>query len=154
MTAAEAALQRGDYQQCLALLEPLAKKYPLTIRKGAQIRMLMITAWMGKGDNDQAISTCRLITNCKDPELRQEARQLLSVLEAPNLPRPENWSISLPSIEVSEVNGRSLSKNTRRKKSKPDKATFPPTGPTKALEIGFSIFVLIVLSGLTLLLKH
>ena len=44
LAAAEAAISRGDYGQCLALLEPLAKNHPLPQAEGAKIRMLMVTA--------------------------------------------------------------------------------------------------------------
>ncbi|HJN33170.1 MAG TPA: hypothetical protein QF700_03550, partial [Prochlorococcus sp.] len=101
LAEAEAALSRGDYGQSLALLEPMAASYPLPHAEGARIRMLMVTAWMGQGDERKALATCRLLTRCKDLELRQNAKQLLIVLEAPSLQRPANWSIRLPSLAIS-----------------------------------------------------
>ena len=37
IAAAEAALERGDYGQCLDLLEPLLQKHPLTDQQGSKI---------------------------------------------------------------------------------------------------------------------
>ncbi len=148
---AEQALESGDYQQCLNLLEVLAKEYPLTEKKGAQIRMLMVTALMGKGQEQEAISTCRLLTHCKDNNLRQKARQLLEVLEAPSLPRPDNWSITLPKIDFTDSKGgarQNLKKRIPKETPPP-----PPTGPTKFLSIGFSLLVLIVLIVLSFALS-
>ena len=34
----------------------------------------MITAWMGQGQDDKAIATCRLLSRCRDPKLRQQAK--------------------------------------------------------------------------------
>ena len=45
---AEAALARGDYSQCLNALEKLSEKHSLNTPEGSKIRMLMVTAWMGK----------------------------------------------------------------------------------------------------------
>ena len=89
---AEAALDRGDYGQCLELLEPLAEAHPITDPEGARIRMLMVTAWMGQGQEAKALSTCRMLTRCRDSDLRLRAKQLLEVLEAPSLQRPASWS--------------------------------------------------------------
>ena len=55
---AEAAVSRGDYVQGIALLEPLVKSHPLPGKEGSTIRMLMVTALMGKGDDPKAISIC------------------------------------------------------------------------------------------------
>ncbi len=150
--SAEVALERGDYGQCLEYLEPLEQKYPLTTYKGAKIRMLMVTAFMGKGDEGKAISTCRLITRCKDPDLRQRSKQLLSVLEAPSLTRPKDWSIRLPKIDLNPSTG-GTSKNTNKKKRKQPSPPLPPTGPTKAFSIGFSSLAGVILIILTILLS-
>lgn len=100
LAEAQQALDRGDYGQCLRLLEPLATTHPINEPEGALIRMLMVTAWMGQGEERRAISTCRLLTRCKDPDLRIRARQLLNVLEAPSLERPARWSMQLPTLEI------------------------------------------------------
>ena len=57
LSEAEAALERGDYGQCLDLLLPLAETHPPNSPEGPRLRYLMITAWMGQGQDDKAIST-------------------------------------------------------------------------------------------------
>ena len=84
LAAAEAALERGDYGQCIALLEPLAEANPITNSQGAEIRMLLVTAWMGKGDESKALSICRLLTRCKDLEVRNK-------IFCSSGGGPENW---------------------------------------------------------------
>lgn len=152
---AETALMHGEYRKCLLLLEPLIKSNPLTAKEGAQIRMLLVTAYMGKGDNEKAIKTCRILTKCRDEEIRKNAKQLLPILEAPSLPRPKNWSIILPKIGIENV-GDSDFRSTSRKRFVIDKGTKidPPTGPTKSPQAGFIIIVLIVITGLTFLLSN
>ena len=74
---AEAALARGDYSQCIQALEELSKEHPLNSTEGSKVRMLMVTAWMGKGDNKKAISICRQLTRSKDNKIREISKQLL-----------------------------------------------------------------------------
>ena len=148
---AEQALERGDYGQCLRLLEPLAEAHPITDPKGASVRMVMVTAWMGQGDDQKAIATCRLLTRCKDVDLRNRARQLLSVLEAPSLDRPARWSMQLPTLEMAPKLGKRPRSSRRSRKPKPPPP--PPTGPTRGPSAGFAALVLAVLLGLTLLLS-
>ena len=151
LNAAEAALERGDYGQCIALLEPLAESNPISDRRGAEIRMLMVTAWMGKGDDNKALSTCRLLTRCKDPELRTRARQLLEVLEAPSLDRPSSWTMRLPTLDMDPKLGKSPTLLKRRKVA--PRPPRPPTGPTRAPAAGFAFVVIAVLVALTFLLS-
>ncbi len=152
MISAEAALERGDYGQCLALLKEIEKKYPITTKEGSEIRMLMVTALMGQGNDKQALSLCRLLTHCKNDDIRESAKQLLSVLEAPSLPRQSNWSIKLPSIETTVISGKQINFGSN-KTSKKQISKHPPTGPTKALDMGFSLIVLSILLLLTLILS-
>ncbi|KZR86902.1 hypothetical protein MITS9509_00845 [Synechococcus sp. MIT S9509] len=151
LAAAERALERGDYGLCLRLLEPLADANPITEPEGAAIRMVMVTAWMGQGEERKAISTCRLLTRCKDPDLRNRARQLLSVLEAPSLERPARWSMQLPTLDMAPRVGKGTLTSRRRRGPPPPPP--PPTGPTQAPSAGFAVLVLAVLIGLTLLLS-
>ncbi len=130
LAAAEAALERGDYGQCIALLEPLAEATSNSDSQGAEIRMLLVTAWMGKGDESKALSTCRLLTRCKDPELRNRARQLLDVLEAPSLARPESWSMQLPTLEMDPSVGKRPKLLNRRKLPPPAAITSYRSNPS------------------------
>ncbi len=153
LTTAEAALGSGEYGKSLELLEALAKKYHLPSKEGAEVRMLMVTAWMGQGQEEKAMKTCRLITHCKDAELRQLAKQMLSVLEAPSLERPKNWSVQLPILKASVISSKSIQSKKRQSIKSSKAKQLPPTGPTEALQIGFISLVIVVLIGLTMLLS-
>ena len=150
---AEAALERGDYGLCLQLLEPLVADCPITDPAGAQIRMLMVTAWMGQGQEEKALSTCRLLTRCRDNEVRTRAKQLLEVLEAPSLQRPARWSMQLPTLDLAPQMGERPRPIRRRRNQGPPPPPPPPTGPTTAAAPGFAVVVLLVFIGLTVLLS-
>ena len=153
LSEAEAALERGDYGQSLDLLLPLAEQHPLNSPEGPGLRLLMITAWMGKGQDDKAIATCRMLSRCSDTKLRQQAKQLLGVLEAPSLDRPERWSMRMPQLELNGSGSGQTSTMRRRQSRRPDPPPLPPTGPTRSPAAGFAVLVMAVLLGITLLLS-
>ncbi|WP_320676426.1 DUF3153 domain-containing protein [Prochlorococcus sp. MIT 1300] len=154
LAKAEKALACGDYGQVLSLLEPLTKVYPPKQEEGAKIRIMIVTALMGLGQEQKAIKIVRQLTHGKNPELRQLAKQLLEVLEAPSLPRPSNWSIDLPALDLEETN-ISYQKNNARFTNKTNKnlPPLPPTGPTKGMDLGFTFLALTILISLTFLLS-
>ena len=105
LSQAEEALERGDYGQCISFLEDLSEIHPSSEPEGSKIRILLATAYIGKGDNLKAISTCKLLAKCPDKDIREKAKQLIPILEAPRLKRPSNWSIEIPNIPR---NGRTI----------------------------------------------
>ena len=146
--AAEVALDKGDYNLCIKILDPLLQTSSAEVEIGGRLRLLMITAYMGKGDELKAIDICRSIVNNKKDNVRQQAKQLLSILNAPNLPKPSNWSVEIPKIEMEP----SLKSSFRQEKKK-EKTYYPPTGPTKNLGFGFSIMTLFIFLLLTFILS-
>ena len=153
LSTAEAALERGDYGQCLELLTPLADARPLPDPEGSRIRLLMVTALMGQGREQDAVAACRLLSRAGDPDLRQQARQLLAILEAPSLERPERWSMRLPELKLNATGAAAPTAVRRRRSRKPPPPPPPPTGPTRAPALGFALVVAAVLLGLTVLLS-
>ena len=145
--AAEAALDTGDYRLCIKIIDPLLLSYSTATLIGAQLRLLKVTAYIGKGDEQKAINICQLLINHKEATVRQQAKQLLSILDAPYLAKPSNWSVEIPKIEINP----SLKSSFRKTKEK--KANHPPTGPTKNLDFGFSIITLLIVSLITFLLS-
>ena len=148
---AEAALDRGDYNSCIELVDPLLLTFQEDTAIGGQLRLLIVTAYMGKGDEERAINVCKALTHNKKESVRQQAKQLLSILEAPNLPIPSNWSVEIPKIEM-EPSLKSSFRKTKKKKEE-ERINHPPTGPTKNLDFGFSIIALLIILLLTFFLS-
>ena len=146
--AAEAALEKGDYNYCIKILDPLLLDSPPETPIGGQLRLLIVTAYMGKGDEKNAINICQTLIQNKKESIRQQAKQLSAILDAPHLPRPSNWSVEIPKIEM----GPSLKSSFRKSKKKKERIKHPPTGPTKSLDFGFSIITLLIILLLTFLL--
>ena len=146
---AEAALDKGNYSFCIKVVDPLLLEYQAETSIGGQLRLIIITAYMGKGDEQKAINICKTLINSKQENVRQQAKQLISILDAPHLPRPSNWSVEIPKIEIDS----SIKSSFRKTKKKKKKFNHPPTGPTKNLDFGFSIITLLAILLLTFLLS-
>ncbi len=151
---AEAALDRGEYTKCIDLINKITQENKLNDYELSTTKMLIVTAFMGLGKQEEAISTCKGLINCKDPTIREHARQLILILEAPTLERPDNWSIKLPigdlnSFKESKLNFKAAYTKGNNKKVRKTKA-LPPTGPTKGMDVGFVIIVMSFLILLTI----
>ena len=70
---------------------------------GGKLRLIIVTAYMGKGEEQKAINICQTLIHNKKESVRQQAKQLLSILDAPQLPKPSNWSIEIPKLEMEPV---------------------------------------------------
>lgn len=154
LAPARRALDRGDYGLVLRQLEPLVEQHPPSTPLGAQLQLLMATAWMGLGRSEPAIACCQRIRGCGDAVLRAQAQELQAVLEAPVLRRPREWSLTLPALaEAPPLEGRLQSGGVRRRRrsAEPESPPPPPVGPTRP-PIGFALVVLVVLTALALLL--
>jgi hypothetical protein len=149
VAAARQALDRGEYGKVLGLLEPLADQHPAVTAKGAGLRLLITTALMGQGRTDQAAACCRTLLACSDVALRSQARDLLTVLEAPALRRPRDWSLTLPDLS-STPSIEGLGSGSRRlPRSQPPPPPPPPVGPTRA-PLGFAALAGVVLLAVLL----
>ena len=151
LRAARQAIDRGEYGQCLRLLEPLAAAHGPASAIGAGVRLLMATALMGQGQTEQAADCCRSLKACVDATLRAQAKDLLTVLEAPALQRPRHWSLTLPDLgqqgALLEGSGAGLA---GRRRQRPAPEPPPPVGPTPA-PVGFAAIVAVLLAALLLL---
>jgi len=150
LSSARQAIDRGEYGQCLRLLEPLAEAHRAATPVGAGVRLLMATALMGQGQTERAADCCRSLQVCIDPTLRARGRELLMVLEAPALQRPRNWSLTLPDLgqqgALLEGSGSGL---VARRRRRPAPEPPPPVGPTPA-PLGFGAVVALLLALLLL----
>ena len=139
--ATEAALEKGDYGICIKIINPLLLDFQAETEIGGQLRLLIVTAYIGKGDEQKAINICQTLIHNKEESVRQQAKQLLSILDAPRLPKPSNWSVEIPNLEMEP----SLNLSVSKAKKKREKIYHPPTGPTKSLDFGFSIITLLII---------
>ena len=152
LTKAEEALSRGDYGQCIKILENLINHQNINVDNDSKIRMILITAYLGKGEDNKAIEICRTLVKSKDNSIKEEAKLLLPILEAPSLNRPSSWSVEIPTLNNSYKNSTKILTKIKPNPINKSKVYYPPTGETKNPDFGFLALVVIVLSLLTFLL--
>ena len=143
---ARAALERGDYGSCERLLIPLLEAHGPATPFGGEVRLLLATAQLGRGDHQAAAVTCRSLRACRDATLRAQAKGLQEILDAPALVRPREWSMTLPSLgEMKPLEGelKAMARQRRRRRRPPEPPP-PPTGPTQA-PVGFAVVAVLLL---------
>ena len=144
LAPARLALERGDYGLVVRTLEPLIQTYPPATVAGAELQLLLATAWMGQGQSARAMVCCRQAKRCSDASLRAQAKDLLEVLEAPALERPREWSITLPSLgEAEPIAGRMKQWSRGRRRKAVEGPPPPPVGPTQA-PLGFAVVLAVL----------
>lgn len=149
LAEAKVAIERGNYSEAVALLEPLCEHTTPVQPPGDLLRLLLATALMGQGDGERAAACCRSLQNCGNPQRRAQARDLLQVLEAPALKRPRDWSLTLPRLDqVAPLEGlASGGRSIRRPKAAAPPP--PPVGPTRS-PLGFAAVVVLLFIALLL----
>lgn len=95
--AGKLALEQGSYRQAADLLEAARDCIPTRSRLGGELQIWLTTAYQAMGRQEQALSVCRAA--CKHPSYntRQQARQLLAILEAPPL------ASNLPKVPIPDL---------------------------------------------------
>ena len=88
--ATEAALEKGDYGICIKTIDPLLLDFQAETEIGGQLRLLIVTAYMGKGDEQKAINICQTLIHNKEESVRQQAKQLLSICLLYTSPSPRD----------------------------------------------------------------
>ena len=70
--ATEAALEKGDYGICIKIIDPLLLDFQAETVIGGQLRLLIITAYIGKGDEQKAINICQTLIHNKKESIRHQ----------------------------------------------------------------------------------
>ena len=151
---AEIALNNGEYNYCINLLNPLLEKFTTSTYEGVNIRMILITSLSGLNKQEESIKICKQLKKSKYSHVREEAKALLQILDSPNLKIPDNWNIK---FEDSIIEKKFKQKITQNKYSEETqkyiKITDQPTGETKPFKKGFIVLILIIFITLTSLLS-
>jgi FimV-like protein len=149
------ALDSGEYCKVVSLLQPLQEKLSASNWEGAELRLWLATAYQGLGDQAQAVACCREVLMAGSSEQRRQAQAVLTIIEAPVLQRPKEWSIELPSLGSSpplEGLAKGAGPGGRKLLAKTLKPPAPPVGKTKA-PLGFALVASLVFVVITLLLS-
>ncbi len=152
---AEYALNNGDYCQCIEIISPFVDQFSSSSKEGINLRMILITAYSGINKKDKALNICKQLAKSRSSLVRENAKSLTEILNAPDLKTPENWNIKF------ETNANKINKNNDLKlisrklneEKKFIKVFDKPTGETKSFKKGFVLITIILFFLLMFLLS-
>ncbi|GFE71038.1 hypothetical protein [Chroococcus sp. FPU101] len=94
-----AAFERGEYRLSVQSFEEALQEISPNSRSGGEIQTWLVTAYQAMGKLDEATSLCRQLTTHPIYDIRNQAKQILYILEAPRLQRPDAWMSKIPDLE-------------------------------------------------------
>lgn len=151
----QAAFERGNYRVAVGHFEKAASLAKGATSLGGEIQMWLVNAYNAVGRQADAITLCQSLARHPDTEVRQQAKNLLYILQAPQLKRPGNWMSQIPDLgaiaDDPQAAGYTYKVNP---KSSPRKRPMPAPEPIDPSQIntGDNGFLWVALVGVGLVL--
>lgn len=92
------ALEKGQYRLSIQNLEAAAKLVAPASRKSGEVKIWLVTAYQAANKIAEAEALCQELATHPDLETRQQAKQLLYIIQAPRLTRPKEWMSEIPDL--------------------------------------------------------
>lgn len=96
--AGKAAFEVGKYRISVQRLEAATTLVNPNSRLGGEVQIWLVTAYEANGQTQEAIALCRRLTKHPDSETRKQSKNLLYILEAPQLQRRAEWMTQIPDL--------------------------------------------------------
>ncbi len=133
------AFEAGEYRRSVQALERSLTWAPAATALHGEIQIWLVMAYDAAGDRELALALCKKTTHHPQWAIRQEAKRLLYILEAPALARRDNWTAKIPDLtdipshdEKSWARSPSPTTAPRRSIAPPQGYVIPaPTDPTQ-----------------------
>ncbi|WP_035985164.1 tetratricopeptide repeat protein [Leptolyngbya sp. KIOST-1] len=131
----QTAFERGNYREAVECFEAALDLAKATTPLGGEIQTWLVNAYSAVGRQSDAIALCQALTRHPDLETRKQGKNLLYILQAPQLQRPTNWMTEIPDLDKLSTEGaQSLgqagyagTKTTSRPRPKPEEPTIDPS---------------------------
>ncbi|PSR18268.1 hypothetical protein C8255_08265 [filamentous cyanobacterium CCP3] len=101
----QAAFERGSYREAVEFFEEAAKLAKATTPLGGEIQTWLVNAYSAVGRQNDAIALCQALARHPDLETRKQGKNLLYILQAPQLQRPTNWMTEIPDLNKLSADG-------------------------------------------------
>ena len=96
--AGQTAFERGEYRQAVNEFEAASALITPNSRRGGEVHIWLITAYEATGQRAEAIAVCKQLARHPDPETRKQAKNLLYIMQAPELSRRADWLSEIPDL--------------------------------------------------------
>lgn len=132
----QAAFERGSYREAVEHFEAAVTLAKAATPLGGEIQTWLVNAYSAVGKQQQAVALCQALARHPDLDTRKQGKNLLYILQAPQLQRPTNWMTEIPDLDaISEGGGKNLGTSaygtatTSKLRSRP-KPEDPPIDPS------------------------
>ncbi|MGB3135724.1 MAG: hypothetical protein WBG38_00600 [Nodosilinea sp.] len=95
----QTAFERGSYREAVGYFEEAVKLAKAATPLGGEIQSWLVNAYSAVGRQADAIALCQALTRHPDLETRKQGKNLLYILQAPQLQRPTNWMTEIPDLD-------------------------------------------------------
>lgn len=96
--AGQSAFERGQYREAVQYLTSASALVNRNSEFGGEVQVWLVTAYEAAGQKQEAIALCQQLGKHPSAEIRKQSRQLLYILEAPQLKRPPEWLTEIPDL--------------------------------------------------------
>jgi tetratricopeptide (TPR) repeat protein len=95
------AFERGLYREAIDCFQRALSLTPESSALGGAIQIWLVTAYEAAERREEALALCRELRTHPNYETRQQAKQLLYILEAPKLQLKPEWLTQIPELNES-----------------------------------------------------
>jgi tetratricopeptide (TPR) repeat protein len=153
------AFERGQYREAIHYFQHALSLTSESSTLGGAIQVWLVTAYEASERREEALALCRALRTHANYETRQQAKQLLYILEAPKLQLKPEWLTQIPELNESgnistyrNSTPRAVGQVTQRNSSASPKWSTEPMEPMEpkessgflGLALGVSVAVLIL----------
>ena len=110
------AFERGQYRLSIQQLNAALALISLGSRAGGEIQIWLISAHQGLGEGEKASEICKQLITHPIYKIREQAKRLLYIIEAPRLKRPDEWMTKIPDLEKLPDSTAQFKKGTNKQK--------------------------------------
>ena len=111
--AGKAAFERGQYRNSVQHLEKASTLVARNSRLGGEVQIWLVTAYEAAGQTQEAIALCEQLKRHPHSEISKQGRDLLYILQAPQLKRPAEWMTQIPDLGTIADNNAQTRLNLR-----------------------------------------
>lgn len=152
----QAAFERGSYREAVECFEEAVTLAKAATPLGGEIQTWLVNAYSAVGRQQEAVALCQVLARHPDLDTRKQGKNLLYILQAPQLQRPTNWMTEIPDLDaIAEGGGKNFGSSgygtaTSKPRSRPQPEE-PPIDPS-LINRGDNGFLWASLVGIALVL--
>lgn len=100
--AGKTALERGNYRLSIDNLAKAIESIGTGSFLGGEAQIWLVTAYQAAGQREDAIALCEKLTTHPHLKIRDQAKDVLYIMKAPRLERPQEWMVEIPDLATTE----------------------------------------------------